>query len=57
MNNFKKMIKEALTPHYLKENRERGYLPDDLRDLDSHPDVELLINTIEDKAGVEIERM
>ena len=56
MKNFKRLIKEALKPSYLKENRERGYSIDDLRALDSHPDIELLINTIEDKVGIDIEK-
>ena len=49
MKNFKRLIKEALKPNYLKENREKGYFPDDLNDLESHPDIEILINTIKDK--------
>ena len=56
MKNFNKLIKEALKPDFLKENREKGYNPDDLRALESHPDIELLINTIEDKVGIDIER-
>ena len=56
MKNFKKLIKEALKPDFLKENREKGYFPDDLRALESHPDIELLINTIEDKVGIDVER-
>jgi hypothetical protein len=56
MKNFKKLIKEALKPDFLKENREKGYFPDDLRALESHPDIEILINTIEDKVGIDVER-
>ncbi len=55
MKNFKKLIKEALKPDYLKENREDGYLLDDLRALESHPDIEILINTIKDKVGIDVD--
>ena len=56
MKDFKKLIKEALTPNYLKENREKDYFLDDLRALDYHPDIEILINTIEDKVGIDVEK-
>ena len=56
MKNFNKLIKEALTPNSLKEGREKGYSGQDFIALESHPDIELLINTIEDKVGIDVEK-
>ena len=53
MKNFKKLIKEALTPSFLKEDI-KGYL-NDREEMKNHPDLELLIRAVEDGMGIEVE--
>ena len=53
MDKFKKLIKEALTPNFLKEDIE-GYL-NNREEMKNHPDLELLIRAVEDGMGIEVE--
>jgi len=50
MKNFKKLIKEALTPDFLQENMALS------KELENHPDFDILVTTLEDSLGIEIER-
>ena len=50
MKNFNKLIKEALTPDFLQENMALS------KELENHPDFDILVTTLEDSLGIEIER-
>jgi hypothetical protein len=50
MNNFKKLIKEALKPNFLNESMASS------KELENHPDFDTLITALEDSLGIEMER-
>jgi len=56
MKNFKKQIKEALTPHYLRESVPVNENMALSKELEKHPDFDILVTTLEDSLGIEIER-
>ena len=50
MKNFKKLIKEALTPDFLQENMALS------KELEGHTDFDTLITALEDSLGIKMER-
>ena len=50
MNNFKKLIKEALKPNFLNESMALS------KELENHTDFDTLITSLEDSLGIKMER-